>query len=87
MPRNEPLALSPEDQRVQARNLAVLQNVPAGKPVTVAYVKRNGQQSHSTGTVEFFNGKPGFDTGSVTIATDDKGPRTVNLHRIIHIAL
>jgi hypothetical protein len=67
----------------QRVNLATLQ--AATGPVTVTYVKRDGKQSASTGTVGFFNGKPGMDTGSVTIETEDKGPRTINLHRIITI--
>lgn len=55
------------------------------KIVTVVYSKRDGNVSQSTGTVDFFNGTPGMDTGSVTIKTEDKGPRTINLHRIIEI--
>lgn len=85
MPRHIPQPLSDDDFAVQTRNRDIL--VGAAGPVTVSYVKRDGSPSSSTGTVEFFNGKPGFDTGSVTIATDDKGNRTVNLHRITHITL
>lgn len=78
--RNEPKPLNPFDQRRQAINAKVLR--AASTPVTVRYVKRNGQESASTGTVGFFNGRVGFDTYSVTIETDDKGPRTINLHSI-----
>lgn len=83
--RNQPKPLSPADYERQSRNLRILQG--ADKTVTVSYVKRNGQESSSTGTVAFFNGKPGYDTGSVTIETEDKGPRTVNLHRISSIVI
>ena len=48
----------------------------------VDYIKRDGSKSSSTGTVGDFSGTPGMDTGSVTILTEDKGPRTINLHRI-----
>ncbi len=50
--------------------------------VKVDYIKRDGSKSSSTGTVGDFSGIPGMDTGSVTILTEDKGPRTINLHRI-----
>lgn len=50
--------------------------------VKVDYIKRDGSKSSSTGTVGDFSGTPGMDTGSVTILTEDKGPRTINLHRI-----
>lgn len=83
MPRNEARPLSATDHAVQTRNLHALQAVT--EPVTVFYVKRDGSESQSTGKVAFFNGQPGMDTGSVTIDTDDKGPRTINLHRIVEI--
>lgn len=50
--------------------------------VKVDYIKRDGSKSSSTGTVGDFSGIPGMDTGSITILTEDKGPRTINLHRI-----
>jgi hypothetical protein len=81
--RNEPKPLSPEDYTRQMDNRDVLVDVDGD--VTIHYVKRNGEQSSSTGTVAFFNGRPGFDTGSVTIADPVKGNRTINLHRIFTI--
>lgn len=81
--RNEPKPLSFEDARIQRQNRDILVNLNG--PVTLHYVKRNGQKSHSTGTVAFFNGTPGMDTGSVTLHTPDKGDRTINLHRIFAI--
>lgn len=83
MPRNEAKPLSEFDAMRQRLNLNSLS--PAlqdGTVVTVEYVKRDGTTSSSTGVPTFVNGKPGFDTGSVTIETEDKGPRTINLHRI-----
>jgi hypothetical protein len=77
--RNEPKPLDRIDARRQRVNLAVLQGL---ETATVRYTKRNGQESASTGRVAYFNGEPGMDTGSVTIETEDKGPRTINLHRI-----
>lgn len=67
-------------QRVRQADLANRKGA-----VTVHYTKRDGSQSASTGTVSYFNGTPGMDTGSVTIDTLDKGPRTINLHRITRI--
>ena len=82
--RNEPKPLSiPESER-QHKNADILSRAN-GASVRVEYVKRNGETSSSRGEVAFFNGKPGFDTGSVTIADPDKGNRTVNLHRITKI--
>lgn len=52
-------------------------------PVTMTYVKRNGQQSASTGLVHGFSGRDGMDTMSVDIVTEDKGIRTINLCRVI----
>jgi len=77
--RNEPKPLNDLDHRRQARALAALQ---ARETATVSYVKRDGKAGKATGKVAYFNGKPGFDTGSVTIETADRGPRTINLHRI-----
>lgn len=78
--RNEPKPLGPDDFARQTRNLNRLRAETG--TVTVKYVKRDGKTSSSTGKVGFFNGKPGYDTGSVTIETEDKGPRTINLHSI-----
>jgi hypothetical protein len=77
--RNEPKPLDRIDARRQRVNRDVLQGLDE---VTVRYTKRNGTESSSTGRVAYFNGKPGYDTGSVTIETADKGPRTINLHLI-----
>lgn len=80
--RNIPKPLSPEDYAQQTRMRDIL--AAQSGPVTVFYTKRNGQEGSATGPVQFFNGKPGFDTGSVTIdSTETKGrPTTVNLHLI-----
>lgn len=84
MPRNVAKPLSPADAAVQnVRHHDLLRRTG---PVTVSYLKRDGSKSSSRGKVGFFSGQPGFDTGSVTIETEDKGPRTVNLHRIIQIS-
>ncbi len=86
MPRNEPKSLSlveHANQRVRQSHLADCMDREV--TVTVSYVKRDGSASSSTGKVAYFNGRPGFDTGSVTINTEDKGPRTVNLHNITRI--
>lgn len=82
MPRNEAKRLDARDIFVQLNNRDRLAD--AGR-VAVRYVKRDGTVSSSTGEVTFFNGRIGFDTGSVTITTEDKGARTINLHRIIEI--
>jgi hypothetical protein len=79
MPRNEAKPLSLADARRQRVNQRVLEGL---SEVTVRYTKRNGQESSSTGKVAYFNGQIGMDTGSVTIDTPDKGPRTINLHSI-----
>lgn len=83
--RNEPKPLDHLDAQRQRLNLSILERAMAeGRVVTLEYVKRNGNLSSATGPVQFFNGKPGFDTGSVTVdSTESKGrPTTVNLHRI-----
>jgi hypothetical protein len=82
MPRNEAKPLSLTDARRQRVNQRVLEGLTE---VTVKYTKRDGTESSSTGKVAYFNGLIGYDTGSVTIDTLDKGPRTINLHRIHHI--
>lgn len=84
MPRNQAKRLDFSDTRRQLDVHTEL--LRRGEDtMKVSYVKRNGQESSSTGTVAFFNGRPGFDTGSVTIADREKGNRTINLHRIIAI--
>lgn len=83
MPRNIAKPLSPADHAIQKVRHGHLLSVDG--PVTLTYVKRDGTTSSSTGTVGFFSGTPGMDTGSVTIETEDKGPRTINLHNIIRI--
>lgn len=80
--RNEAKPLNPVETAVQSLRHAAL---PVGRRVHVEYVKRNGEKSSATGEVKFFNGRPGYDTGSVTIDTEDCGPRTVNLHRITKV--
>lgn len=85
--RNQPKPLDDLDNRRQERALDRLSPLAGSdKVVSVQYVKRNGQASSSTGRVTYFNGRPGMDTGSVTIETEDKGPRTINLHRITNIS-
>lgn len=84
--RNEPVALDRQQARhAYAMQAALEAEQDAGKRVTVNYVKRNGNTSSSTGEVSYFNGRKGMDTMSVTIATSDKGPRTINLVRITSI--
>lgn len=81
--RNQPKPLNDVERYIQDRALEALQGAQADEQrVEIIYTKRNGDQSSSTGAVAFFNGQPGMDTGSVTILTEDKGMRTVNLHRI-----
>lgn len=60
----------------------MLEALKAAETVTVDYTKRDATSGTATGTVKFFSGEPGMDTGSVTIETVDRGPRTINLHRI-----
>ena len=83
MPRNEAKPLDILSTRAQDKAVTRLSALKADDAtVTLTYVKRSGQPSTSTGTIGEFSGKPGYDTGSVTLHTDDKGPRTINLHRI-----
>jgi hypothetical protein len=82
--RNEPKPLTANERVTQDSVLRDLEPLAGTDAVVeVHYIKRDGNKSSSTGKVAFFNGKPGFDTGSVTIDTADKGPRTINLHRIV----
>lgn len=83
MPRNEAKPLSSVDAAVQAIRHSHLVNKKGS--VSLMYTKRDGTLSSSTGEVTAFSGRPGFDTGSVTIADPVKGARTINLHRIIKI--
>lgn len=81
--RNIPKPLNDVERFVQTAALDALKPLhETGKVVEVNYRKRDASAGTSTGTVKFFNGEPGMDTGSVTIDTADKGPRTINLHRI-----
>lgn len=81
--RNQPKPLDRVDSIRQSLNANRLR--AANGPVTVHYRKRDNSVSSTSGTVEFFNGRVGFDTGSVTIADPVKGNRTINLHRIFTI--
>jgi hypothetical protein len=86
MPRNEAKPLSAALCAVQRENAQTLSTyLDSDTQVFVRYFKRNGTESSSTGKVTYFNGAVNMDTGSVTIDTDDKGPRTVNLHNIVEI--
>jgi hypothetical protein len=79
--RNEPKPLS-RDEAARAYALqSALENVDGA--VMLTYIKRNGMESSSTGTVRFFSGREGMDTMSVTLETKDKGMRTINLCRVV----
>lgn len=80
MPRNIAKPLSAADHLRQKSVHASLLGMEG--PVRVYYTKRDGSPSFSKGEVTHFNGTPGMDTGSVTIDDPDKGPRTINMHRI-----
>lgn len=84
MPRNEaqPLSRAGALRAYKLRdNLTRAKD--EGTTVTMTYVKRNGQNSSSTGLVHQFSGKDGMDTMSVDLVTEDKGIRTINLCRVI----
>lgn len=84
--RNEPKPLTRQQARhAYAMQAALEAEQDAGKSVTLNYVKRNGQTSSSSGTIEFFNGREGMDTMSVTVRDPSKGLRTVNICRITSI--
>lgn len=85
MPRNVAKMLSVEDNYHQRKVWKALNDVKDHRDVAVTYVKRNGETSRSAGKVLFFNGRIGFDTGSVTIDDPEKGQRTINLHRVIKV--
>lgn len=82
--RNEPKPLDKNLARYAAKVESILTEV-SYRPVHLFYTKRDGSKSSSIGTVKFFNGAEGMDTRSVTIDTSDKGPRTINLHRIFKV--
>lgn len=83
MPRNEAKPLTaPQYMRQRVNHTTLSKIKESDKPVRVYYVKRDGNPSFSEGTITHFNGRPGMDTGSVTLDTPDKGARTINLHRI-----
>lgn len=76
--------LKPLDRTVAMRAYRLRESLAAvDGPVHLEYTKRNGLKSSSTGTVEFFNGKDGYDNMSVTLKTADKGMRTINLAGVI----
>jgi hypothetical protein len=81
MPRNPTRPLSAADHMRQRTVHASLLKAEDA-PVRVYYTKRDGSASFSKGPVKGFSGTPGMDTGSVTIEDPEKGPRTINLHRI-----
>ena len=83
MPRNAAKPLSPSDALRQSR-MADLLGGRLGEVVTLDYHKRNGEAGTGTGVIQFINGRPGMDTGAVTIdTTETKGrPTSVNLHLI-----
>lgn len=84
--RNQPQPLTPEEcMRVNTLTVHLQRAQAENRPVLLQYVKRNGERSQSTGTVEFFNGSPRMDTGSVTLKTEDKGMRTINLCRVVNM--
>lgn len=85
MPRNEAKPLSETEYRYQTKVKNALAPTADYRDVLVRYSKRDGTKSEAVGRVKFFSGKPGFDTGSVTIETRDRGNRTINLHRIYYI--
>lgn len=82
--RNQPKPLSEIEARYQRKVADILSKVTY-RDVALTYTKRDGSESRSVGRVSFFNGRIGYDTGSVTIETADKGPRTINLHRITKV--
>lgn len=82
--RNQPKPVSAFDAK-HAAHVARSLELASHREVTLSYVKRDGNTSSSTGTVKFFNGQPGMDTHSVTLDTLDKGPRTINLHRVVTV--
>lgn len=83
MPRNVAKPVSAHDAYHAAkvrRHIA-----PLTRNVALTYLKRDNSVSRSVGTVTSFCGKEGMDTHSVTILTADKGPRTINLHRVTKV--
>jgi hypothetical protein len=81
--RNLPKPLTPDEWRaVRSRVQTLADAFNYDEPVTLVYSKRNGQTSSSTGKVDGFVGKAGFDTFSVNIVDRSKGIRTINLSRV-----
>lgn len=85
MPRNQAKPLSEIEVRYQRKVADILAVTSTYRDVALTYIKRDGTESRSVGRVKFFNGQIGYDTGSVTIDTIDKGYRTINLHRITKV--
>lgn len=86
--RNQPQPVTAMQTRMTAKLARVLDSAQkANRPVTVAYTKRDGTESKSTGKVGEYSGEVGYDTFSVTIHTDNKGPRTINLCRVKMIGM
>lgn len=84
--RNQPKPLRPDEwERVRGMVDKLAQAFAYEEPVTLVYEKRNGRMSSSTGFVDSFPGKAGFDTFSVKVITADKGPRTINLKGVREI--
>jgi hypothetical protein len=80
--RNQPKPLSREDA---AHAYFIKSLLREEHSYTLHYVKRDGSESESTGEVRFFNGRDGMDTMSVTLATPDKGNRTINLVGVFEV--
>jgi hypothetical protein len=85
MPRNEAKPLSENDAYHQRKVWRALESVKDYRDVGLTYIKRDGTTSRSAGKVLFFNGRIGFDTGSVTLDDPAKGQRTINLHRVTKV--
>jgi hypothetical protein len=87
MPRNVAKPLSEHDAYHQRKVWKALAAVDY-RDVSLEYVKRDGTKGTATGKVQFFNGRVGYDTGSVTIdTTATKGrPTTVNMHRVTKVS-
>lgn len=78
--RNEPKPLTRDEAH---RSYSLRDKMTEGDEVTLWYRKRDGSASVSTGEVSYFSGRDGMDTMSVTVKTPDKGPRTINLCRVV----
>lgn len=82
--RNQPIAL---DRTDAAHAYTVRDALTEGKVYRLTYVKRDKTESESTGAVQYFNGREGCDTMSVTLdTTATKGrPSTINLVNVTSI--